>query len=188
VVDRFGCLDIVFGNAGIGGGAGFLGLDGSANAGGEIGCVTDGLWDKVLAVNLSSVFATIQSSAFHMKKGTGGRIIITTSVASFRNQTWVGTPYMAAKAGAAHLVRQMALELARYNITVNAIAPGAFAANIGGGRMKLGEVSQIMSKRIPLGRVAQPVEIKGLALFLASPASSFITGAEIPIDGGASIA
>jgi NAD(P)-dependent dehydrogenase (short-subunit alcohol dehydrogenase family) len=188
VVDRFGCLDIEFGNAGIGGGAGFLGLDGSANAGGEIGCVTDGLWDKVLAVNLSSVFATIQSSAFHMKKGTGGRIIITTSVASFRNQTWVGTPYMAAKAGAAHLVRQMALELARYNITVNAIAPGAFATNIGGGRMKLGEVSQIMSKRIPLGRVAQPVEIKGLALFLASPASSFITGAEIPIDGGASIA
>src|ERR1700704_1971339 len=139
-------------------------------------------------VNLSSVFATIQSSAFHMKKATGGRIIITTSVASFRNQTWVGTPYMAAKAGRAHLVRQMALELARYNITVNAIAPGAFATNIGGGRMKLGEVSQMMSKRIPLGRVAQPVEIKGLALFLASPASSFITGAEIPIDGGASIA
>ena len=95
---------------------------------------------------------------------------------------------MAAKAGAAHLVRQIALELARYNITVNAIAPGAFATNIGGGRMKLGEVSQMMSKRIPLGRVAQPVEIKGLALFLASPASSFITGAEIPIDGGASIA
>jgi len=188
VVDRFGRLDIAFGNAGIGGGAGFLGLDGSANAGGEIGSVTDELWDKVLAVNLSSVFATIQSAAFHMKKARGGRIIITTSVASFRNQGWVGTPYMPAKAGAAHLVRQMALELARYNITVNAIAPGAFATNIGGGRMKLGEVSQMMSKRIPLGRVAQPVEIKGLALFLASPASSFITGAEIPIDGGASIA
>ena len=188
VVDRFGCLDIVFGNAGIGGGVGFLGLDGSANAGGEIGCVTDELWDKVLAVNLSSVFATIQSSAFHMKKGTGGRIMITTSVASFRNQAWVGTPYMPAKAGAAHLVRQMALELARYNITVNAIAPGAFATNIGGGRVKLGEVSRMMSKRIPLGRVAQPDEIKGLALFLASPASSSITRAEIPIDGGASLA
>jgi NAD(P)-dependent dehydrogenase (short-subunit alcohol dehydrogenase family) len=188
VVDHFGCLDISFGNAGIGGGAGFLGLDGSPNAAGEIGSVADELWDKVLAVNLSSVFATIQSSAFHMKKGTGGRIIITTSVASFRNQTWVGTPYMAAKAGAAHLVRQMALELARYNITVNSIAPGAFATNIGGGRLKLGEVSHMMSKRIPLGRVAQPAEVKGLALFLASPASSFITGAEIPIDGGASLA
>jgi NAD(P)-dependent dehydrogenase (short-subunit alcohol dehydrogenase family) len=188
VVDHFGCLDITFGNAGIGGGAGFLGLDGSANAGGEIGSVTDEQWDKVLAVNLSSVFATIQSSAFHMKKATGGRIIITTSIASFCNQAWVGTPYMPAKAGAAHLVRQMALELARFNITVNAIAPGAFATNIGGGRLKLGEVSQMMSKRIPLGRVAQPVEIKGLALFLASPASSFVTGAEIPIDGGASLA
>src|ERR1700716_1707521 len=184
VVDRFGCLDIVFGNAGIGGGVGFLGLDGSANAGGEIGCVTDELWDKVLAVNLSSVFATIQSSAFHMKKGTGGRIMITTSVASFRNQSWVGTPYMPAKAGAAHLMRQAALEPAHYNITVNAIAPGAFATDIGGGRLKSEHVSRAMSKRIPLGRVADPGEIKGFALFLASPASSFVTGAEIPIDGG----
>jgi NAD(P)-dependent dehydrogenase (short-subunit alcohol dehydrogenase family) len=74
----------------------------------------------------------------------------------------MGTPYVAAKAGAAHLVRPMALELARYNITVNSIAPGAFATNIGGGRLKLGEVSHMMSKRIPLGRVAQPAEIKGL--------------------------
>jgi NAD(P)-dependent dehydrogenase (short-subunit alcohol dehydrogenase family) len=72
VVNRFGCLDIAFGNPGIGGAAGFLGLDGSPNAAGEIGSVADELWDKVLAVNLSSVFATIQSSAFHMKKGTGG--------------------------------------------------------------------------------------------------------------------
>jgi NAD(P)-dependent dehydrogenase (short-subunit alcohol dehydrogenase family) len=66
VVDHFGCLDITFGNAGIGGGAGFLGLDGSANGGGEIGSVTDEHWDKVLAVNLSSVFATIQT--FRTKK------------------------------------------------------------------------------------------------------------------------
>jgi NAD(P)-dependent dehydrogenase (short-subunit alcohol dehydrogenase family) len=94
---------------------------------------------------------------------------------------------MPAKAGAAHLVRQAALELAHYNITVNAIAPGAFATNIGGGKLKSEHVSHAMSKRIPLGRVATPVEIKGLALFLASPASSFITGAEIPIDGGASL-
>ena len=64
VVDHFGCLDISFGNAGIGGGAGFLGLDGSPNAAGEIGSVADELWDKVLAVNLSSVFATIQSRLF----------------------------------------------------------------------------------------------------------------------------
>jgi NAD(P)-dependent dehydrogenase (short-subunit alcohol dehydrogenase family) len=122
-----------------------------------------------------------------MKKQRSGRIIITTSIASSRNQGWVGTPYMPAKAGAAHLVRQAALELARYNITVNAIAPGAFATNIGGGRLKSEPVRHAMSQRIPLGRVADPAEIKGLALFLASPASGFMTGAEIPIDGGSSL-
>src|SRR3977135_614483 len=125
--------------------------------------IADEDWDRMIAVNLSAVFTTIQRSAFHMKKKRAGRIIITTSVASFRNQSWVGTPYMPAKAGAAHLVRQAALELAHYNITVNAIAPGAFATNIGGGKLKSEHVSHAMSKRIPLGRVANPNEIKGLA-------------------------
>ena len=184
VADEFGRLDIVFGNAGIGGGPGFMGFDGSRNADGEIGSISDTQWDRVMAVNLNSVFATIQSCAFHMKKQRAGRIIITTSIASFRNQGWVGMPYMPAKAGAAHLVRQAALELGHYNITVNAIAPGAFATNIGGSRLKSENVRRAISKRIPLGRVADPGEIKGLALFLASSASSFVTGAEIPIDGG----
>jgi NAD(P)-dependent dehydrogenase (short-subunit alcohol dehydrogenase family) len=116
-----------------------------------------------------------------------GRIIVTTSIASFRNQNWIGTPYMPAKAGAAHLVRQVALELAEFNITVNAIAPGAFATNIGGGRLKSAEVASTVSKGIPLGRVADPRDVQGLALFLASRAASFVTGAEIPIDGGASL-
>jgi NAD(P)-dependent dehydrogenase (short-subunit alcohol dehydrogenase family) len=187
VVEHYGRLDIVFGNAGIGAGAGFLRLDGSRNPDGEICSVTDRVWDAVIAVNLNAVFTTIQSAAAHMKKQRKGRIIITTSIASFSNEGWVGTPYMPAKAGAAHLVRQAALELARYNITVNAIAPGAFATNIGGGRLKTEAVNETMSARIPLGRVAKPDDIKGLALFLASPASDFITGAEIPIDGGAAL-
>jgi NAD(P)-dependent dehydrogenase (short-subunit alcohol dehydrogenase family) len=187
VADELGSPDVVFGNAGIGGGPGFMGFDGSRNADGEIEAVSDAQWDRVIAVNLSSVFTTIQSAAFHMKKRRAGRIIITTSIASSCNQSWVGTPYMPAKAGAAHLVRQAALELAHYNITVNAIAPGAFATNIGGGRLKSEPVNRAMSARIPLGRVAEPAEIKGLALFLASPASGFVTGAEIPIDGGASL-
>jgi NAD(P)-dependent dehydrogenase (short-subunit alcohol dehydrogenase family) len=187
VVDHFGDLDIVFGNAGIGSGPGFLGLDGNRNPDGEIETVSDALWDRVVAVNLSSVFTTIQAAAVHMKKRRKGRIIITTSVASFRNESWVGTPYMPAKAGAAHLVRQAALELSHYNITVNAIAPGAFATNIGSGRLKVEAVREVMRNRIPLRRVAAPRDIKGLALFLASPASGFITGAEIPIDGGSSL-
>jgi NAD(P)-dependent dehydrogenase (short-subunit alcohol dehydrogenase family) len=172
VVEHFGDLDIVFGNAGIGAGPGFLGLDGNRNPDGEIEAISDALWDRVVAVNLNAVFTTIQAAAVHMKA---------------KQKRWVGTPYMPAKAGAAHLVRQAALELSRYNITVNAIAPGAFATNIGGGRLKLEAVKEVMSERIPLGRVAAPDDIKGLALFLASAASGFITGAEIPIDGGASL-
>jgi NAD(P)-dependent dehydrogenase (short-subunit alcohol dehydrogenase family) len=101
VADDSGRLDIAFGNAGIGGGPGFMGFDGSRNADGEIGSISDAQWDRVMAVNLNSVFATIQSCAFHMKKQRAGRIIITTSIASFRNQNWVGMPYMPAKAGAA---------------------------------------------------------------------------------------
>jgi NAD(P)-dependent dehydrogenase (short-subunit alcohol dehydrogenase family) len=138
-------------------------------------------------VNLSGVFATIQVAVRHMKPRRRGRIIVTTSIASFRNQGWIGTPYMPAKAGAAHLVRQAALELAEFNITVNAIAPGAFATNIGGGRLKSAEVAATVSRGIPLGRVADPRDVQGLALFLASRAASFVTGAEIPIDGGASL-
>jgi NAD(P)-dependent dehydrogenase (short-subunit alcohol dehydrogenase family) len=187
VTGHFGGLDIAFANAGIGGKPGFKGFDGTINPDGLIEAITDEDWDRMIAINLGAVFTTIQRSALHMKKRKAGRIVVTTSVAAFRNQAWVGTPYMPAKAGAAHLVRQAALELASYNITVNAIAPGAFATNIGGGRLKLLEVNEAMSRRIPLGRVALPEEIKGLALFLASPASGFITGAQIPIDGGSSL-
>jgi NAD(P)-dependent dehydrogenase (short-subunit alcohol dehydrogenase family) len=187
VAAHFGGLDIAFSNAGIGGKPGYRGFDGTINHDGLIENVLDEDWDRMIAINLGAAFTTIQRAALHMKKRGGGRIVVTTSVAAFRAQAWVGTPYMPAKAGAAHLVRQMALELASHNITVNAIAPGAFATNIGGGRLKRPEVNRAIGQRIPLGRVAAPEEIKGLALFLASSASGFITGAEIPIDGGSSL-
>jgi NAD(P)-dependent dehydrogenase (short-subunit alcohol dehydrogenase family) len=187
VVDHYGGLDTVFANAGIGAGSGFVGLDGMRHPSGAIDAISDQHWDDVIAVNLTGAFATIQAAARHMKPRRSGRIIVTTSIASFRNQGWVGTPYMPAKAGAAHMVRQAALELAEFNITVNAIAPGAFATNIGRGRLKSAEAAATVSKGIPLGRVADPRDVQGLALFLASRAASFITGTEIPIDGGASL-
>ncbi|MGB6452189.1 MAG: SDR family oxidoreductase, partial [Steroidobacteraceae bacterium] len=95
-----------------------------------------------------------------------------------------GAAYMAAKAGAAHLVENVALELAAYNITVNAIAPGFFITNIGGGHAKNPEVQKIVSKHVPMHRVGFPEDIKGLALFLSSPASGYVTGQQIVIDGG----
>jgi NAD(P)-dependent dehydrogenase (short-subunit alcohol dehydrogenase family) len=184
---HFGRIDTVFANAGIGAGPGFVSPDGTRVAGGAIEAIADHLWDDVIAVNLNGVFVAIQSSAVHMKPRRKGRIVVTTSIASFRNEGWVGTPYMPAKAGAAHLVRHAALELAPFNITVNAIAPGAFVTNIGGGRLKLAATAEAIRRSIPQNRIAMPDDIKGLALFLASPAAQFITGVEIPIDGGASL-
>jgi NAD(P)-dependent dehydrogenase (short-subunit alcohol dehydrogenase family) len=93
---------------------------------------------------------------------------------------------VASKAAVINLVRQAAVELAPHGVQVNAIAPGPFATEINGGRLKLPESAERMRTYIPMGRIAAPDEIKGLALLLASPASSYITGAVIPIDGGAS--
>ncbi|MCY1309135.1 5-keto-D-gluconate 5-reductase [compost metagenome] len=119
-----------------------------------------------------------------MKPQGSGKIIVTTSIASLCNVAGVGTSYFAAKAAASHLMRQAALELARYNIQVNAIAPGAFATNIANGHVRDPEFRSLLESSNPQHRVADPEEIKGLALLLASGASSFITGTEIVVDGG----
>ena len=120
-----------------------------------------------------------------MKKNReGGRIIVTTSIAGIRPEAIVGMPYMPAKAGAGHLVRQAALELAKYNILVNAIAPGPFLTNIAGGHMQSLKCARRSNDGVPLGRAAETEEIQGIALFLASPASKYVTGTEIVIDGG----
>jgi len=183
---HYGRLDVVFANAGIGGGPGFLKLDGERNPERALENVPNELWDRVIAIDLTAVFATLQAAARHMKRA-GGRIIVTTSISAIRTETYVAAPYVAAKAGAAQLVRQAALELARYNITVNAIAPGPFVTNISGGRLKDPAVRAPFERFAPLHRVGRPADIKGLALFLASPAAALITGAQIVIDGGATL-
>jgi NAD(P)-dependent dehydrogenase (short-subunit alcohol dehydrogenase family) len=183
---HYGRLDVVFANAGIGGGPGFLKLDGERNPDRALEKIPPEAWDKIIAVDLTSVFATLQAAARHMKE-RGGRIIVTTSISAIRTEAYVAAPYVAAKAGAAQLVRQAAHELARYNITVNAIAPGPFVTNISGGRLKDPAVRAPFEKFSPMHRVGEPDDIKGAALFLASPASSLITGAQIVIDGGATL-
>jgi NAD(P)-dependent dehydrogenase (short-subunit alcohol dehydrogenase family) len=96
-----------------------------------------------------------------------------------------GYGYVAAKAALINVVRHAALELAPHNVLVNAIAPGFIATNFAGGRLKKDPaLSAEISRQIPLGRLGQAEELKGIALFLASPASSYITGTLIPVDGG----
>ena len=182
---EFNRLDVLFANAGIDWGPGFLSMTGERSADGAFENISDERWDKVIATNFTSVFTSIRCAVPHMKKNrSGGRIIVTTSVAAMRSEAVVGTPYMPAKAGAAHLVRQAALELAKFNILVNAIAPGPFVTNIAGGHMRTAEVARAFGQAVPLHRLASTDEIQGAALFLASPASNYVTGAHIIVDGG----
>ncbi len=187
-VDAYRRLDVVFANAGIDSGPGFVGgWVGSERprvAEGALERYTDERWNRVIDINLNGVFATLRAAARHMKPRRSGRIIVTTSLAAVKCEAAIGAAYMAAKAGAAHLVENVALELAAYNITVNAIAPGFFITNIGGGHAKNPAVQEIVSKHVPMHRVGFPEDIKGLALFLSSPASGYVTGQQIVIDGG----
>ncbi|HEX6761440.1 MAG TPA: SDR family NAD(P)-dependent oxidoreductase [Gaiellaceae bacterium] len=186
--ELYGRLDVAFANAGIDSGAGFLG----AWAGGErprleegaLERYTDERWNRVIDVNLNGIFATTRAAARHMRPRRFGRIILTTSLAASKVEPAIGSAYMAAKAGARHLMHSLALELAAYGITANAIAPGFFVTNIGGGHAHDPGVQAALAKDIPMHRVGRPDDVKALALFLASPASEYITGQEIVIDGG----
>ncbi|MGE0748502.1 MAG: SDR family NAD(P)-dependent oxidoreductase [Rhodospirillales bacterium] len=175
-----GRLDAVFANAGISAGPGFK------TEAGQLAAVNRETWDRVLQINLTSVFETVRHAARHMKPQGSGRIVVTSSIAGLRAETPCGYAYVATKAAVANLVRQAALELAPHNVMINAIAPGPFRTNIAGGNFfKNPDAVPMWSARTPIGRVAEPDELKGLVLLLASPASSYITGTVIPIDGGA---
>ena len=186
--EAYGRLDVAFANAGIDPGVGFVG----AWAGGQrprvdegaLELYTDERWNRVIDINLNGIFATARAAARHMRPRRFGRIIVTTSLAATKVEPAIGAAYMTAKAGARHLMHTIALELAAYGITANAIAPGFFITNIGGGHAHNPDVQAAIAKDIPMHRVGRPDDIKGLALFLSAPASEYITGQEIVIDGG----
>jgi len=180
VAAEFGRLDIVFANAGLSAGPGPLTEQGAMA---NVDLVR---WNALLNVNLTSVFVTIRAAAAHMRKRRQGRIIITSSIAGLRGEPMCGYAYAATKAAVANLVRQSVIELAPHNININCIAPGPFLTDIGQRRLHDPEVAKQFVVEIPMGRLGNPDEMKGLALLLASPAGSFINGAIIPIDGGAS--
>ena len=189
VVAREGRLDTVFANAGIDPGPGFAALDADGNRSekNQIEQYTDERWDRVTNVNLDGVFYSLRAAARHMRPQKSGSIIVTTSISALRPAPGLASAYAATKAAAAQLVRHLALELAADGVRVNAIAPGPFATNIADGAMQDSKKRAAFASIVPMGRVADTEEIKGLALFLASDASSFITGQQIVIDGGASL-
>ena len=143
-------------------------------------------WDQVLSVNLRGAFLVGQAAARAMvARKSGGSIINIASVLGARIIPGVAG-YTAAKAGLIQLTRQMAVELARYSIRVNAIAPGYIASDINAAFFA-SEGGKAMIKRIPQRRLGTPHDLDGPLLLLASEAGAHMTGSVLTVDGGHSI-
>jgi NAD(P)-dependent dehydrogenase (short-subunit alcohol dehydrogenase family) len=140
-------------------------------------------WDKALALNLSSVFHVTQAVARAMVRSGGGSIIQIGSIAGTEGAEGLGH-YAAAKAGVLAFTRTVARELAPAGVRANTIAPGWVATDLNAALREDEALKASIDARIPLGRWAAPREIVGAAVFLASEASSFVTGATIVVDGG----
>jgi NAD(P)-dependent dehydrogenase (short-subunit alcohol dehydrogenase family) len=179
IAEREGGLDAVFANAGISRGAGIVVEEG------QIENADRTAYRQVIDVNLDGVVWTVQAAARVMRPQRHGRIVVTASTAGLSTEAFCGYGYIAAKGGVVNLVRQAALDLARDNVLVNAIAPGPFFTRIGGPSGADPEVVAYWASTVPLGRMAEPSELHGVVLLLAAPrASTFLTGAIIPVDGG----
>ena len=178
-LDQFGALNIMCNNAGVG------------EQRTAITDLEEDEWDRVFAINSKGVFLGVKYAAAAMiKAGKGGSIINTASIAGI-----IGNPgyiaYAASKAACIHITKTAALELARHNIRVNALAPAFTATPMVDSMVSTHRdperALQKLGSIIPLGRLGTPEEIANAALFLASDESSFTTGAVLVLDGGLTV-
>ena len=144
----------------------------------------ENVFDKVIAVNLKSAFLLAQKAANHFKaRGYHGKIINTASLFSTFGGVEV-SGYTCSKGGVLALTRALSNELAPYGICVNALAPGYIQTELTRAIFSNPEKRRPMDERIPIGRWGRPDDFEGVAVFLASQASDYITGVMIPVDGG----
>jgi len=173
-VDHFGGVDILVNNAGV------------THKNQPLMQVSEDDFDRIYAVNVKSIYLTTLAVVPEMEKRGGGSIITTASTAGLRPRpglTW----YNGSKGAAITLTKSMAVELAPKNIRVNAINPVIGETGMLEQFMGLPDTPENRAKfvaGIPLGRMSKPVDIANAALFLADPASAFITGVAIEVDGG----
>jgi NAD(P)-dependent dehydrogenase (short-subunit alcohol dehydrogenase family) len=174
-VTAFGRLDILVNNAGLG-------------RGGFVTELTEEDWDRVLDVDLKSVYLGCKYAIPEMRKTGGGAIVNTASVAGLRGSARL-TAYSAAKAGVINLTRSIAAEAGQYGIRVNCVCPGIIRTPIWRTVIDLPAESQDavwqrMAARVLLGRVGLPEDVARAILFLASDDAAYITGAALVVDGG----
>jgi gluconate 5-dehydrogenase len=172
MLDELGRLDIVVNNAGASWGA--PAVDHPYDA-----------WQKVIGVNLTGTFLVSQAAARWMIANGGGKIVNITSNAAFGGlppEVMDAVAYSASKGGVVSLTHDLAVKWARYRINVNAIAPGWFPTEMS--RVLVEEQAEPLLSRIPLGRFGGADDLKGAVAFLASAASSFVTGQILVVDGG----
>ncbi len=143
-------------------------------------------WERTIDTNLTAVFHSSLLAAAAMARGArGGRIINVSSIfGSYGSSLFRVASYAASKSGVEGLTRQLAVEWAADGITVNAIAPGWFPSGMTASSLVKAGIPERMAEACPLRRMGRPGELRTVCLFLASPASSYITGTTIRVDGG----
>jgi NAD(P)-dependent dehydrogenase (short-subunit alcohol dehydrogenase family) len=167
----FGALHILFNNAGVG------------NSEVRSVDLAEQEWDRVIDINLKGVFLGIKYAIPELIKAGGGAIINTSSLLGLKGQKYVSA-YNASKAGVVMLTQNAALEYGKYNIRVNAIAPGVIDTPIIEHWKQNERKWPIISRANALGRIGTPDEVANAVVFLASDEASFITGTTLSVDGG----
>jgi 2-deoxy-D-gluconate 3-dehydrogenase len=148
---------------------------------------TEDEWHLVLDTNLTSAFLCSQAAYISMKQAGGGKIINTGSMMSLFGAPYA-TPYASSKGGIVQMTRALATAWAKDNIQVNAVLPGWIDTDLTRrARREVPGLHERVENRTPVGRWGTPTDLAGIAAFLASPASDFVTGTAIPVDGGYSI-
>jgi 3-oxoacyl-[acyl-carrier protein] reductase len=177
VVEKYGRLDVLINNAGV------LrdGLFVRVKEGQLVKQMSEADFDLVVSVNLKGVFNCAQAAAPHMIRQEAGVILNATSIVGL-DGNFGQTNYVATKAGVVGMTKVWARELGRYNVRVNAVAPGFTATEMVASMPE--QVLDGMKSRTPLGRLGDPRDIANAYLFLASDEASFITGAVLRVDGG----